>query len=68
LRLLPIIRTYHPDRIQLATWNFWPEHWRRSKKFRPQPNARLETAAQTPMFSDSFAGRHCLVITDGYYE
>jgi putative SOS response-associated peptidase YedK len=31
-------------------------------------NARLETAADKPMFSSSFSGRHCVVIADGYYE
>ena len=67
-QLLPIIRTYRPNTIQLATWGFWPENWKRSKKIRPQINARLETAAEKPMFADSFLGRHCLVIADGYYE
>src|SRR5262249_18834499 len=67
-QMLPIMRTYHPDRIELATWGFWPEAWRRSKKSHPQINARLETATEKPMFRDSFAGRHCAVITDGYFE
>jgi putative SOS response-associated peptidase YedK len=35
---------------------------------RPQNDARLETAAVKPMFRDSFSDRHCLVITDGFYE
>ena len=65
---LPIIRTYRPDTIELTTWGFWPENWKRSKKIRPQINARLETAADKPMFADSFLGRHCLVIANGYYE
>jgi len=31
-------------------------------------NARLETAADKPMFVSSFRGCHCLVLADGYYE
>jgi putative SOS response-associated peptidase YedK len=30
-QLLPIIRAYRPDRIELARWGFWPEEWKRSK-------------------------------------
>jgi putative SOS response-associated peptidase YedK len=65
---LPIIRTYHEDRIELATWGFWPEDWKRSKRVRPQINARLETAAEKPMFASSFDGHYCMVLADSYYE
>jgi SOS response associated peptidase (SRAP) len=58
--MLPIIRTYKPDRIELARWGFRPEEWKRSTRVRPQINARLETAAEKPMFASSFRGRHCL--------
>lgn len=67
-KLLLIIRTYRPDRIELARWGFWPEAWKRNTHVRPQINARLETAAEKPMFGSSFRGRHCLVLADGYYE
>jgi putative SOS response-associated peptidase YedK len=67
-QMLPIIRTYGPDRIELAKWGFWPEGWKQSKRVRPQINARLETAAEKPMFEASFHGRHCIVLADGYYE
>jgi putative SOS response-associated peptidase YedK len=50
---LPIIRSYHPERIELATWGFVPEGWK-SSKIRPQNNARLETADTKPMFRESF--------------
>src|SRR5215470_10861008 len=66
--MLPIIRTYAPNRVELARWGFSPEEWKRSKHSRAMINARLETAAEKPMFSSSFAGRHCMVIADGYYE
>jgi putative SOS response-associated peptidase YedK len=35
---------------------------------RPQINARLETAAEKPMFGSSFRDGHCLVLADDYYE
>ena len=64
---LPIIRTYRPDTIELATWGFVPEGWK-SSKIRPQNNARLETADTKPMFRESFRARHCLVVADSFYE
>jgi putative SOS response-associated peptidase YedK len=67
-QMLPIIRTYRPDMIELARWGFWPEEWKRPKHSRAMINARLETAATKPMFRDSFAGRHCLVLADSFYE
>jgi putative SOS response-associated peptidase YedK len=66
-QLLPIITTYAPTQILLAKWGFVPEDFHYAK-FRPQNNARLESAATKPTFRSSFAGRHCLVLTDGYYE
>jgi putative SOS response-associated peptidase YedK len=66
-QLLPIITTYAPTQIVLAKWGFVPEDFHYAK-MRPQNNARLETAATKPTFRSSFAGRHCLVLTDGYYE
>src|SRR5215510_3410836 len=67
-QMLPIIRTYAPDRIELARWGFWPEEWKRSKHSRAMINARVETATEKPMFASSFVGLHCMVIADGYYE
>jgi putative SOS response-associated peptidase YedK len=66
--MLVIIRTYKPDRIELARWGFWPEEWKRSTLVRLQINAHLETAAEKPMFASSFRGCHSLVLADGYYE
>jgi putative SOS response-associated peptidase YedK len=64
-QMLPIIRTYATTRIELAQW---PEEWKRSTRMRPQINARLETAAEKPMFASSYSGRHCMVLADGYYD
>jgi putative SOS response-associated peptidase YedK len=66
-QLLPIIRTHHPERIELAKWGFVHEDWKNSK-MRPQNNARLETADEKPMFHASFRGRRCLVLADSFYE
>jgi putative SOS response-associated peptidase YedK len=66
-QLLPIITTYAPGEITLARWGFLPEEWS-SARLRPQNNARLETAADKPMFRTAFAGRHCMVLTNGFYE
>jgi hypothetical protein len=66
-QLLPIITTYAPSAINLAKWGFVPEGWA-SSRIRPQNNARLETAAEKTMFRSSFSGRHCMVLTDGFYE
>jgi putative SOS response-associated peptidase YedK len=51
-QMMPIIRTYAPDRIELAKWGFVREDWKNAH-IRPQNNARLETAATKPMFRDS---------------
>jgi putative SOS response-associated peptidase YedK len=66
-QLLPIITTYAPTQISLGKWGFVPENWT-SRRIRPQNNARLETAAEKPIFRNSFAGLHCMVLADGYYE
>ena len=64
---LSIIRSHHPDRIELARWGFVPESWT-STRLRPQNNARVETASEKPAFRDSFQTRHCMVLADSFYE
>jgi putative SOS response-associated peptidase YedK len=60
LQMLPIVRTHHEDRIELAKWGFVQEDWKNAR-IRPQNNARLETVDEKPMFHASFRTRHCLV-------
>jgi hypothetical protein len=46
-QMLPIIRTYARERVELARWGFWPEEWKRSARMRALINARLEAASAT---------------------
>jgi len=64
---LPVILDTSPHQINLVTWGFVP-HWDKQHKMKPQINARLETAAEKPMFRDAYKKRHCLILADGFYE
>jgi putative SOS response-associated peptidase YedK len=55
--MLPIIRTHRPNIIELATWGFWPEGWKRSKRIHPQINARLEPAPVQQLKSNASDNR-----------
>lgn len=49
-------------------WGFVP-HWVREDKPRFQPiNARIETAADKPMFREALAHHRCLIPASGFYE
>jgi len=54
-QLLPIITTYAPTQISMSKWGFVSHGWTNSR-IRPQNNARLETAAEKPMFRGSLSG------------
>ena len=67
---LPVLRR-NPDTNEITLdrlrWGLIP-HW---MKMRPelQPiNARAETIAEKPMFSDAYAKRRCIVPMDRFYE
>ena len=64
---LPVILDTSPHEIRLVRWGFVP-HWDKQRKMKPQINARLETAAEKPMFRDAYKKRHCLILADGFYE
>lgn len=49
------------------TWGFVP-HWAKERPTIRPINARIETAAEKPMFRRVFRYRRCLVATDGWYE
>lgn len=70
LQLLPVILGRNPlensvREIVLARWGFqptWAQNWR------PQINARVETAGEKRTFRAAYRARHCIVLADGYYE
>jgi putative SOS response-associated peptidase YedK len=69
-QLLPVILGRNPlenspREIVLARWGLQPS-WARN--YAPQINARVETAAEKPMFRHAFRSAHCLVLSDGYFE
>jgi putative SOS response-associated peptidase YedK len=59
----PLMNSEHE--IVFARWGLQPA-W--AKNWTAQINARVETAAEKPMFRDAFKSAHCLVLADGYYE
>ncbi|KAA3635878.1 MAG: SOS response-associated peptidase [Armatimonadetes bacterium] len=57
------------DRVLTSfRWGLVP-FWAKDRKIGSRAiNARVETAADKPMFRDSFATRRCLIPLDGFYE
>lgn len=65
---LPVITNTAPKAIDQFEWGFLPA-WADSPEESYRPiNARSETAAEKPMFRDSFEEKRCLVLADGFYE
>ena len=65
---LPVITNTAPEAIDQFEWGFLPT-WADSPEESYRPiNARSETAAEKPMFRDSFEAKRCLVLADGFYE
>jgi len=55
-------------RLAAARWGLVP-YWAKDPSIGVRAfNARVETAAEKPMFRDSFAKRRCVLPADGYYE
>jgi putative SOS response-associated peptidase YedK len=56
--------------LELASgrWGLVPHWWKEAKPPRTSFNARLEEAAQKPMWRDAFARARCLVPAEGWYE
>jgi putative SOS response-associated peptidase YedK len=52
--------------LALLKWGLVPDWWNDDK---PGPiNARAETVADLPTFSESFASRRCIIPATGFYE
>ncbi len=60
----------HDGERQLGTfdWGLVP-FWAKDRKIGARLiNARVETAAEKPAFSDSFSARRCIIPAEGFYE
>jgi len=65
---LAAIQNDAPEEIDLLQWGLIP-HWVDDPDDWPKPiNARAETVADKPAFSEAFDKRRCLVLADGFYE
>jgi len=68
---IPFLRLpSNTDRVQLATgrWGLVPHWWKEAKPPKTSFNARLEEAAEKPMWRDAFARARCLIPAEGWYE
>ena len=63
-RALVVTRTGLQPEAAMVAWGLPPAGEGRSFLI----NARMETAAQKPIFRDAFATRRCLVVASGWYE
>jgi len=68
---IPFLRIpSNSDTLELATgrWGMVPYWWRDAKPPKTSFNARLEEAADKPMWRDAFARSRCLIPAEGWYE
>jgi putative SOS response-associated peptidase YedK len=68
---IPFLRLpSNSDRLELATgrWGMVPHWWKEAKPPKTSFNARLEEAAQKPMWRDAWSRARCLVPAEGWYE
>jgi putative SOS response-associated peptidase YedK len=68
---IPFVRLpSNSDRLELATgrWGLVPHWWKQAKPPRLTFNARLEEAADKPMWRDAWSRARCLVPAEGWYE
>lgn len=68
---IPFLRMpSNSSRLELATgrWGMVPHWWKEAKPPKTSFNARLEEAADKPMWRDAFARSRCLIPAEGWYE
>src|SRR5580693_5094965 len=67
---LPVLRR-NPETNEITLdklrWGLIP-HWMKMRPERQPINARAETVAEKPMFSDAYVKRRCIVPMDRFYE
>jgi putative SOS response-associated peptidase YedK len=69
--MIPFLRMpSSSDRLGLATgrWGMVPHWWKEAKPPKTSFNARLEEAAEKPMWRDAWSRARCLVPAEGWYE
>ena len=69
-QLIPVIGAKaggHGRGLAMFKWGFIPHSAQDDKGMKPV-NARSEMVATTPMFSESFRHRRCIIPADGFYE
>lgn len=63
-----VVHSAEGTQVRPMQWGFVP-HWVHEDKPKMAPiNARIETAAEKPMFRDAMAHHRCLVPASGFYE
>jgi len=68
---IPFVRRLSDsEELELAAgrWGFVPHWWKDAKPPRLSHIARVEEAAEKPMWRDAWAGARCLVPAEGWYE
>ena len=69
---LPVITNEEPEHISLFSWGlipFWVKDEKIAKDIRERTaNARSETIFEKPSFRHLAGKKHCLVISDGFFE
>jgi putative SOS response-associated peptidase YedK len=69
---LPVITNENPKQIQLFTWGlipFWAKDQKTAEEIRLKTmNARAESIFEKPSFRLAAEQKHCLVLTDGFFE
>jgi putative SOS response-associated peptidase YedK len=68
---IPFVRRLaDSEELELAAgrWGFVPHWWKGAKPPRLSHIARVEEAAEKPMWRDAWSGARCLVPAEGWYE
>jgi len=64
---LPVITDEKPEELQYFYWSLIP-FWAKEKPKFSSFNARLENLQESGTWKNLLGKRHCVIITDGFYE